>query len=86
VKESGAYFAYVLENPQGQFYVGSTVNLERRLQRHNSLQKEGTKFTHKNGPVAAYLVGVSFYSGFCGVPRTTNQAYEVGSLDSGALA
>jgi putative endonuclease len=50
VKQNGIYFAYVLENPQGKFYIGSTEDIERRLQQHNSAEKDGTKFTHKNGP------------------------------------
>jgi putative endonuclease len=44
------YFVYVLENPEGKFYIGSTSDIEKRLQQHNSVEKDGTKFTHKNGP------------------------------------
>jgi len=44
------FWVYVLENPEGRFYVGSTDDLPRRLTEHNSPEKIGTKYTHKNGP------------------------------------
>ncbi len=46
----GPYWAYVLENPAGRFYVGSTDDLEQRLAEHNSEEKLFWKYTHKNGP------------------------------------
>jgi predicted GIY-YIG superfamily endonuclease len=45
-----AFWVYILENPQGHFYIGHTDNLERRLSEHNPKEKMGTKYTHKNGP------------------------------------
>jgi len=46
------FFVYILENPNGRFYVGQTDDLERRVRQHNT--PEGHvhlgKFTHKNGP------------------------------------
>ena len=44
------YWVYVLENPDGRFYIGSTGNLDKRLAQHNAVRKEGSKFSHKNGP------------------------------------
>ena len=38
-----AFFVYVLRNPQGQFYVGQTSNLEARLQRHTEGKVTWTK-------------------------------------------
>ena len=43
-------WVYILENPEGRFYIGSTADLAVRLEQHNSDQKVGTKYTHKNGP------------------------------------
>jgi len=48
--KSEAHWVYILENPKGRFYVGYTSNLAQRLQQHNSDEKIGTKFTHKNRP------------------------------------
>jgi len=44
------YWVYVLENPRGRFYVGSTDDLARRIEEHNSPEKVGSKYTHKHGP------------------------------------
>ena len=48
--KSDVYWVYVLENPKGRFYTGSTRDLDQRLKQHNSAEKVGTKYTHKNGP------------------------------------
>ena len=48
--DDGTFWVYILENPQGKFYIGHTDDLERRLTEHNSDEKVGTKYTHKNGP------------------------------------
>lgn len=40
---------YILENPAGRFYVGSTDDVDRRLTEHNSILEKKT-YTHKNGP------------------------------------
>jgi putative endonuclease len=44
-----AYWAYVLQNPDGRFYIGSTADLTARLDQHNAAD-DGSKFTHKHGP------------------------------------
>jgi putative endonuclease len=44
------YWVYILENPAGRFYIGSTEDLSRRLEDHNSAEKTFSKYTHKNGP------------------------------------
>ncbi len=43
---------YVLENPVGRFYVGSTGDLPERVKQHgpSSADYDGSKYTHKNGP------------------------------------
>ena len=44
------FFVYIIENPQGKFYIGHTDNLPRRIHEHNTPQPGLGKFTHKNGP------------------------------------
>lgn len=44
------FFVYILENPEGRFYIGHTDNLEERLVNHNRTDKTAGKFTRKNGP------------------------------------
>ncbi len=44
------YWAYVLQNSCGQFYVGHTDDLEARLHSHNRTDKTLGKFTRKHGP------------------------------------
>jgi putative endonuclease len=53
IKNRIMFWAYVLENPSGKFYIGQTEDLEARLRSHNDDQSptEG-KFTRKNGPWA----------------------------------
>ena len=46
------YWVYILENPQGRFYVGHTDNLAVRLNNHNRADKKSGKFTRANGPWA----------------------------------
>ncbi len=44
------FWVYILENPNGKFYIGQTDNLDRRLNEHNSPDAGSGKYTHKNGP------------------------------------
>jgi predicted GIY-YIG superfamily endonuclease len=44
------FFVYILENPDGRFYIGQTDNLEERIANHNRTDKTAGKFTRKNGP------------------------------------
>jgi putative endonuclease len=37
------YYVYVLLSEKGEFYVGYTSNIERRISEHNSGQNESTK-------------------------------------------
>ena len=37
------YYVYILENPDGKYYIGHTENLTDRLKRHNSNQVRSTK-------------------------------------------
>jgi predicted GIY-YIG superfamily endonuclease len=47
---SQRFWAYVLENEAGRFYIGHTDNLSRRLIEHNDTGPALGKFTLKNGP------------------------------------
>jgi predicted GIY-YIG superfamily endonuclease len=44
------FWVYILQNPQGVFYVGQTDDLQARLASHNCNDKIAGKFTRKNGP------------------------------------
>jgi len=44
------FWAYILRNPVGQFYIGHTDDLELRLHSHNRTDRTVGKFTRKNGP------------------------------------
>ena len=41
---------YILQNPDGHFYIGHTDNLADRVVSHNRTDKICGKFTRKNGP------------------------------------
>ena len=41
------YYVYVLRNTKGQLYIGSTDDLERRVQQH---QQGETRWTRNRGP------------------------------------
>ena len=41
------YYVYVLRNAQGQLYIGSTDNLDRRIQQH---QQGEARWTRNRGP------------------------------------
>ncbi|MCU9615304.1 GIY-YIG nuclease family protein [Caldibacillus lycopersici] len=47
--EESEYYFYVLECKDGSYYGGYTVDLEKRLQAHNS--GTGAKYTRGRGPV-----------------------------------
>lgn len=40
------YKVYILRNPKNQLYVGSTINVDDRIPRHNAGQ--GAEFTKRN--------------------------------------
>jgi predicted GIY-YIG superfamily endonuclease len=40
---ASAYRVYVLQNPEGRFYVGLTDDVARRLQQHNNGKSRWTK-------------------------------------------
>jgi predicted GIY-YIG superfamily endonuclease len=44
------FWAYILENPDGRFYIGHTGDLAVRVENHNRTDRIGGKFTRKNGP------------------------------------
>ena len=45
-----AFWVYILQNPQGTYYIGQTDDLDGRLTNHNRTDKTSGKFTRKNGP------------------------------------
>ncbi len=47
---AGPFWAYILENTDGRFYVGHTDCLERRVEEHNDPTSAKSKYTIKNGP------------------------------------
>jgi len=47
------FITYVIQNPQGKKYTGSTANIKERLEMHNNTEKEKARFhrtTYKKGP------------------------------------
>jgi putative endonuclease len=49
--DSHTFWVYVLENSAGQFYVGSTADLQRRFQQHNDQSADACfKYTRARGP------------------------------------
>jgi len=44
------FWVYLLQNPDGKFYVGQTDDLQVRVTNHNRTDKICGKFTRKNGP------------------------------------
>ena len=44
------FWVYIVQNPQGRFYVGQTDDLIARVFSHNRTDKTLGKFTRKNGP------------------------------------
>ncbi len=43
------FWVYILQNPNGKFYIGHTDDIELRLQSHNRTDKVIGKYTRKNG-------------------------------------
>jgi putative endonuclease len=48
--EASIFWVYILENPAGRFYVGSSDDPNRREVEHNEPGRGHATFTHKNGP------------------------------------
>ena len=46
------FWVYVLQNPDGNFYIGHTDNLENRILSHNRTDKITRQIYPKNGPWA----------------------------------
>jgi predicted GIY-YIG superfamily endonuclease len=44
------FWVYILQNPNGLFYIGHTDDLAIRVANHNRTDKIAGKFTRKNGP------------------------------------
>ncbi len=47
--DRGPFFVYIIENPKGRFYIGSSDDVDRRVLEHNDT-KGSVTFTHENGP------------------------------------
>jgi len=50
VTQEGPYWVYVLQNPEGRFYVGQTPALAKRLREHNRPSPDAMTWPHKHGP------------------------------------
>jgi putative endonuclease len=44
------FWVYILENPEGRFYIGQTHDLTLRMHSHDRTDKLLGKLTRKNGP------------------------------------
>ena len=44
------FWVYILENPNGMFYVGHTSDITSRVENHNRIESFEGKFSRKNGP------------------------------------
>ncbi len=44
------FWVYVVQNPRGQFYIGQTEDVDKRIQFHNRTDSFDGHFTRKNGP------------------------------------
>ena|SRR5213593_4420418 len=44
------FWAYILQNPAGRYYIGHTDDLNQRVQNHNRTDSIRGKFARKNGP------------------------------------
>jgi len=47
-EKASTFYVYVLQNPAGRFYIGSTSNLERRIAEHNVQEHNPKKYTSKH--------------------------------------
>jgi len=45
------YYFYILRCSDNSLYSGITINLEKRLEEHNSGERRGAKYTRARGPV-----------------------------------
>jgi len=43
------YWVYILQSASGRYYVGSTGNLERRVEQHNTHKYPGSEYTKRAG-------------------------------------
>jgi len=41
------FYVYIIKSKEGRYYIGSTENIEKRLQQHNSIENKGwtSRFT-----------------------------------------
>ena len=44
------FWGYILQNPAGRYYIGSTGDLPARVEHHNTLPPENPGWTQKHGP------------------------------------
>jgi len=48
---SQAWFVYILRCADNTLYTGITTDLDKRIEQHNGLQKNGAKYTRNRQPV-----------------------------------
>lgn len=46
-----SFYTYILSCSDGSYYIGKTLNLEKRLRQHNGEIKGGARYTAAKGPV-----------------------------------
>ncbi|MGC8552897.1 MAG: GIY-YIG nuclease family protein [Phycisphaerae bacterium] len=49
-EQSSPFWVYILQNEQGQFYVGSASDLSARIAHHNMIPDDHPGWTQKHGP------------------------------------
>ena len=49
--ESKTWFVYVLRCADNSLYTGITLDVNKRLDEHNGIEKNGAKYTHARRPV-----------------------------------
>ncbi|VAW51358.1 hypothetical protein MNBD_GAMMA06-945 [hydrothermal vent metagenome] len=61
-----SWFVYVLRCADNSLYTGITLNIDKRLDEHNGIEKNGAKYTHSRRPVElAYLEATTSRSSAC---------------------
>ena len=51
MNKHAAYFTYILQCSDGNYYTGKTIDLKKRLMEHNGILSHGAKYTRSRRPV-----------------------------------
>jgi len=49
--DSKSWYVYILRCADNTLYTGVTIDVEKRLDEHNGIAKNGAKYTHSRRPV-----------------------------------